>query len=313
MKFKHILTAFLLALAGYGCIDIIEPNITNTTLHLLAPANYSTTTIQNNIFWWDSIKGATIYNLQIASPAFDTINSRLVLDTNLTRNKFTYALRPGRYQWRVRAKNRSSANGFAMFVLKIDSTSDLSEQLVLWVSPAGDLITNKTRQDLAWKRLFAATSYMVTATNQLQTTSQEFMGTTASYALNSGEGDYVLRIKALNKKNNTETELSAPVKITLDTQPPAIPQSVVPANNAEVTGLPVGLKWLASDANFDGDSLYVATDTLTPKLVNAVYSRDKTFSFTDGSVGLTYYWRLRSFDKATNKSAYSRWSVFKIK
>src|SRR5690349_16647268 len=82
--------------------DIIEPDLSKETVTLLAPANGYETTMLTNLFWWDAVKNAEKYNLQIVTTGFSSIQ-RLMLDTNLTANKFQFTLPPGIFEWRVKA------------------------------------------------------------------------------------------------------------------------------------------------------------------------------------------------------------------
>jgi hypothetical protein len=90
-----------------GCDDLFEEDLSNSMVLLYAPSDSISINNQNVTFWWDSLRDANEYNLQVVSQSFDAIEF-LALDTTLTNTKFIKELPSGNYQWRVKALNSHS-------------------------------------------------------------------------------------------------------------------------------------------------------------------------------------------------------------
>jgi len=120
MKSIKILLLFLLLIGFTTCEDIIEVNLSDFNVSLLAPTNGLSTTDSDHKFYWENLKGAEEYNLQIVSPRFSSI-SKFVLDTTITDNNFDFTLSPDEYEWRVKAINASSHTDYSVFNLTIGS------------------------------------------------------------------------------------------------------------------------------------------------------------------------------------------------
>src|SRR5688572_12340162 len=128
MKTKSILPLVLLGAFLSSCEDFFEPNLEKKDVVIIAPANGTVSSSFTQTFWWEELKGAEEYTLQIVKPTFSSVQ-QLILDTNVNGTKFYYTLQPGVYQWRLRAINNSSETDFVTYNLEIDSTLNLSGQM----------------------------------------------------------------------------------------------------------------------------------------------------------------------------------------
>lgn len=81
-------------------------------LMLLTPREGYVTT-KNVSVYWDEVKHASEYKLQIAKPNFLFIDE-LVLDTVVYSNKANIPLSKGSYQLRVKAQKGNASTGYAM-------------------------------------------------------------------------------------------------------------------------------------------------------------------------------------------------------
>ena len=124
----------------YGCSDIFVMDISEDNVSLLAPHNNLETTIGTQTFWWEKVEDAQSYNLQIVTPGFNQ-TERLILDTTISYNTFTYNLSPNKYEWRVKALNSAYETSYTSFSLRIDSTNDLSNETVLLTYPCKTTLT----------------------------------------------------------------------------------------------------------------------------------------------------------------------------
>ena len=124
MKNKLFLPVLLVVLfAGvYSCDDFIEKDLSKKSITILSPANNYTATSYTQLFWWEEVKGAEEYNLQIVKPSFAN-TQQLIVDTMVHSNQFSFTLQPGSYQWRLRALNNSSHTDYVVYNLKIGRAS----------------------------------------------------------------------------------------------------------------------------------------------------------------------------------------------
>src|SRR5579859_1802765 len=124
-----------------GCNDFIEINISKKTVNILAPGNGALLSSPSVTFWWDSVPGATKYELQVVSPSFKSIQY-LSVDSFVTGKVFIYTLAPGKYQWRIRALNNSSTTNFsAIDSFSIDSSLNLTGVNLQIINPSNNYIT----------------------------------------------------------------------------------------------------------------------------------------------------------------------------
>ena len=114
-KIRHLFQSSLVILATVGllqsCNDIIEANLSNTSLTVLAPVDNLVTTDSIHVFAWQTLDGSKNYQIQIVSPKFDSVTN-FIIDTTTSKTNFTYKLTPKRYQWRVRALNNNSQSPY---------------------------------------------------------------------------------------------------------------------------------------------------------------------------------------------------------
>src|ERR1043166_1758762 len=132
MKKCAYLFVFILCIACRK--DFVVENIKDKLIIVNAPINNFVTTSNIVTFWWEKLDGAERYSIQIVKPSFTAI-TRLVLDTSVTSNKYSFTLEPGDYQWRIKAVNNGGSTEYQTFSLKVDTTSNLSSQLVYPLYP----------------------------------------------------------------------------------------------------------------------------------------------------------------------------------
>jgi len=96
---------FTLTLVFFSCEEILlENDISQEPVILLSPSNGVIVQSESINFNWESLEGATSYQLQVAFPNFEN-SQRIELDTTTTNLQFTKRLIDSVYQWRVRGIN----------------------------------------------------------------------------------------------------------------------------------------------------------------------------------------------------------------
>lgn len=306
-NYRLLQLAFVAGVILYSCTkDVIEPDLSKETITLLAPANGYETTILTHLFWWEEVKDAEKYNLQIVSTGFSAIQD-LLLDTNLTNNKFTFTLPPGLFEWRVKAFNSSSESAYSVFSLVIDSTADLSGQTIVLLSPANNLLTRTMLQTFKWDTLYNAEEYRFQVINSSSQTIIDviLIKDSTTFALN--EGTYTWQVRAQNATSNS---LYSSRTITVDTTAPAVSVQTFPANNDTITGTD-SLAWARASSAI-GDSLFIYPDSLVSSPLYKGYSTDVDYTFS-GTINQDYFWRLRSVDAAGNWSTKGTLRKFWVK
>lgn len=296
-----------------ACSEFIEPSIEHREIQILAPANGLETNSYQQTFWWNPMEDALYYRLQVVSTRFDSI-SKLVLDTLVRKDKFTYTLDPGKYEWRVRGENGSSASAYALRSLVIYPSS-LSDQVLQLSLPASGISVSKPQIRFEWLKLFGATNYrlQVDRNNFLDEKNMDLNITTENLVFLqtlSVEGNYQFRVRAENATQNSKW--STVRSFNYDTTGPDRPLLSTPLNR-QLVSRPVKLVWnKVADAEkyevwvykSDGETPY---STAYPKTVSAT-----ELSFDAGEVAEVVAWRVRAFDKAGNAGAYSELRTFTL-
>jgi hypothetical protein len=296
--------------------DIVVKDIKNKTLTINAPANNTVTTSNQVSFWWEELEGAEKYNLQIVKPSFASVTI-LYLDTLLTGTKFSIILEAGSYQWRIKAINGGGNTVFQTFNIKVDTTSNLSNQLVSTIAPSGNFLTGNRIVSFSWNALNAASNYQIVILSSLNGVVKDTTTalTNYTYQLTASTANYSWKIRGLN--NFSISQYNTALSFSIDLTAPAASTPTMPINGAIVT-LTNSLGWNrlgTPDAKYD--SVFVATDSAFTNIV----SRTKTYTTNiqinalnnpPPSTSLFYWWKLRTVDSVGNRSVYSNQLKFKL-
>jgi len=163
MKTVQIWLLGLLLLNMSACEEILEEeDISFTTIQLLAPLEGSFLEENQVNLNWESARGVTAYQIQLATPAFSNANqvlldSIIVQDTMgvLLPNLNRITLANGNYQWRVRGLNSGFVTPYssATFTISgsdaIDTTPPNIPTLVL---PAMGALGAEGTVSFSWTR-----------------------------------------------------------------------------------------------------------------------------------------------------------------
>ncbi len=292
-----------------SCTDIIEPNISEEKVVLLAPSDSIKTIYSSQTFWWEEVTNANSYNIQIVAPDFDFIE-RLILDTVIETNKFSISLYPGQYQWQVRALNYSYGTSFTTNTLFIDSTLDLSHQLIVLVSPNNNDTSNVSYKELRWEYLYNATNYVLVIENQEGIILNDTVLTNTYSVDIASDGNYVWKVKAYN--TYTETVFFQRNFFYYSYIPNA-PSLNTPTNESifNSTDL-VQFSWSRDEHTVPSikDSIYISNDSLFSNYFIKDFLKNPNYEseFEQG----VYYWKVKSIDKAGNKSGFSETRKYSI-
>lgn len=303
---------FFLAVFLTACGEILEENISSDKVILLAPGDHLQTSTYAQNFAWQEVVGARTYRLQVGQPSFDSLQT-LVLDTILKSARYTYSLKPGKYQWRVTAENAGyqtaqSVRSFEVF------PSSLAQQEVLLNTPGNDLLSNQSQLSFSWSSVFSAKNYTLQVdSNSFSDTTKLVLNqqlTSTSYALGiTKDQNYQWRVRAQN--DTARSAWSQIRRFSIDTKAPAQVTLTSPAKSATVS-LPVNLTWQSlNDAN--QYELYVyASDSTTIISTFPKTQSTSSYTFNNGNIGDRFVWRVKAKDSAGNTGIFSEYRSFVV-
>lgn len=298
--------------------DFIVKDISNETINVIAPADNLTTPNNTITFWWDELDGAEKYNLQIVKPSFNSV-LQLLVDTNISINKFNYTFTPGTYQWRIKAINSGGSTQYSVRSFVIDTTSNLSLVTVSPIAPIQNYLTGSKTINFSWNSLNAATYYelevqdaqggIVINPNNVSTTSYSYTFS------NTTDVVYTWRVKAHNSTSFSQYNTAR--SFTIDVTAPSVSSFSHPNNGAIVTSND-SLMWTRPNPNDTKyDSIVVSVDTLFVSYLTRTKVAGTKLKLADMNPTLSpsssyYWWRIISIDSVGNKSNASLPRKFKI-
>ena len=310
---KIYLTFFCFAILA--CTkDFITKDISKNSITILAPANNLSTPNNAITFWWEHMEGADKYTLQIVKPDFSSVQ-QLILDTNIIGDKFNFTLTPGTYQWRIKGVNNAGSTQYVTYNLIIDTTSNLSSQLIIPIAPVDNYLTGTKTIAFSWNSLSSADNYQLQILNSSSTIIKDTT-TTNNYlttSLTTG-GVYTWKIRAFNAFSISQ--YNSLLTFTIDVTPPVASVINYPSNSSFVKDTTY-LKWTRSSSDTWYDSLYVSIDSAFSSVISAskVYATKLKISSLSSTIPVSsnyYWWRVRSVDSVGNKSGYSNQLKFKL-
>lgn len=305
-----IIFAFAILLSTLGACNVFfEERLDEEKLTLLAPADSTISDVFLTTFWWEELEGADFYTLQIVKPTFVS-PQQFVLDSAVRGKFFELQLSPGTYQWRVRAENASYTTPFETRTLFIDTVTDISNQIIGLSYPTDNTYLNSTLITLNWMNLGLVDEYRVRVGSPDIASGNfvyDFTWEFDSVLIELDEGSYQWQVRGQTELSNT---IYSSRSFVVDTTKPVKPTLLNPADNSFVSDSLV-LSW-NSESGILRDSVAVSTDVGFNTLIAIGSSQDKTFELTGLSTGTTYYWKIKSIDKALNVGGFSNTRSFTV-
>lgn len=305
-KHKFFLVVGLLALGAAGCDDLIEPDITAQKVRLLAPADSTRSTIVTQVFRWEAINGARQYRIRIGGPSLSN-PGKLYVDSLVKQTSYARALNPGRYTWQVQAVNDSYATAYASRLLHIDSTGGLSGQTLQLLLPGNNSVSRGGVTTLSWRALPMAQRYLLKLAPNPRGASLASLDTlvgnvtSVNLRIPSRNQVYQWSVSALNASSLVSSDTR---RFEVDVLPPPAPTLIAPAASASFLALPITLTWSRGAADVAQDSVFFFRANQTSTLPSfPLLSPNTSFVLASPALFLTtgtYYWAVRSIDRAGN-------------
>ncbi len=308
-----------------SCSEIFEGDLGDDTLVVISPSADLETVNTQVQFVWEELEDATSYHLRIAKPDFANLTN-LEMDSSIVGNTFQMTLNPGKYEWRLQAKNAITESNTVSGKIHIDSTADLSALAINLFSPADQIYTNQLVQTFSWEEMYNADVYNFKL-EHVDTTVLVSNYTSESISMNfTYDGAYTWEVTGKNNLSQTETDPTSR-RFIVDTYNPLIPSNLNPVDQASIPLLQGGdslvtLSWSGEIPETDvapvKDRFQVSTSNGFQGQT-IIYDEELSTSTTaerekDIKILLpgTYYWRVKSDDEAQNSSDFTAVSSFVV-
>lgn len=288
-------------------IDATAPN----TPQLLTPANLDKTINRTLQFSWARENKEGSAELDSLFLFKNEALTQIAYKEKITAKLTTLILTPNTYYWFVKSYDLAGNESERSEVFSITVLEGITQSKVELISPANNLITNISTQTLRWDSLEYADDYRLQILKDDGTNELVFDVTTAdnTKTLAFQDGSYNWQVRAQNSTQHTEYTKRS---MLIDTKLPNIPSQIAPSNSSGQVEKVIHFQYerLTVEGSVETDSLFVFTDAALTNLAlkTAVINNNYFQEFETG----TYYWYLRAYDKAGNKSAKSNVRSFTI-
>ncbi|TCI85588.1 hypothetical protein [Tenacibaculum sp. M341] len=182
---------------------------------ITAPVENSEVGVGTVEFTWNELNDADEYQLQIATPDFDSATS-FVVDTRVETAFFNTSLAEGTYQWRIKALNSGFETRYTTTNFTVKPV-DISGETVSLTTPANESEIDAGTIAFSWEALDNTDEYQIQIATPNFATATSFVVDetvdTATFNRDLPVGEYEWRVKAINANSETSyTTLSFTVK-----------------------------------------------------------------------------------------------------
>ncbi|WP_339609473.1 hypothetical protein [uncultured Planktosalinus sp.] len=304
----------LLFIAALACEDVLfEEDISSHEVFLLAPSDNSVVLDSLVNFSWNTLQGATKYQIQIAIPNFSSpsqiiIDSTFIDTLNSNTQRASLILPDNEYQWRVRAQNNSSQTAYTINSFSVEARvfdEDISNETLTLLSPSNNATLDIKEITFNWESVNFSENYKIQIAtpnfeNPLQVVFDSITSdTNVTHILDNGI--YEWRVKAKNSSSETAYSSRSFVVDALTFNGDISQETVIlvaPPNGTELNISDINFTWGAIEFAEDYQ-LQIATPNFTNPVqvvVNEILAETtSTQTLEDG----TYEWRV----KARNSSS----------
>jgi len=303
-----VIVLFFTVLLTNSCKDILEEDITESTLMINYPSDGFRSSTRNMEFNWEQLDGASSYSIRIVTPDFANMES-IVLDTTLNSTSLFYVMPDvGVYEWSIQALNHGYLTDTIWYRSFIVDSVDFTQETVELLTPANLERTGTFDVDFTWRKFPNVDGYRIEIGdpdfNSGFLLQQDVTATSFSYTFDS-IGNYEWRVIAFDV-NGYESLDDKIYTVNVDTTPIIdIPKPILisPTDGDSVNLGNAWFSWASNNQITQGDSLLIYRDSLATDLVAASVEElmaDSLSHFESDSVDL--YWTVRSYDQYGNLS-----------
>lgn len=292
-----------------GCAKWVNVDISNETVEILSPINHLKDSIQNKTFWWKELNGANRYQVQIVSPNFDSIVTK-IHDITDSSTSLDLTLLPGEYQWRIRGINDDFKSEWNTYNLEVTSTSYLTGQTITGISPADGFNTNLMSINFLWDELYASDSYILRIFDINNTLIELNSGNLSSHSFTFlDEGLYSIKLQALNDLSaSNESNFT----IRIDTTSPSLNTHLYPKLDT-IYSFPSEFKWTTTTNNGSSiqENLIIGKDSLFNQiLLDTTFNEATSIQLDTILKKGKLFWKINRTDAAGNGSNATSYNTF---
>ncbi len=264
---------------------------------------------------WDTLPGATAYELQLSSD--ELFAATIVSESRLTANSFGVksALPENTFYWRVRARDDANHWGkwSATRSFVINLTGNLPPNLL---APANGVFLSDHFPTFEWGAVDDAQAYhLQVSTNSgfgVLSFEQQLTATSLRSPLSLGPGPlYYWRVRAQDRQGNWGP-WSAVWSFRIELSGPAAPVLLTPAHGEVTSNAMPNFMWNAVSGAAQYHLQLAGDNKFTQPLFEEFNLANNAFAPTQPLPDTTVYWRVRA---QNNSGAWGDWSavaVFKI-
>ena len=185
---------------------VSNDNFSNNVVVLSSPNNDLTTNIATQNLNWNSVIGATEYQLQIVDAS-----STIVVDQMVTSTNYNHTFSEGEFIWKVRATNGSDYTLYSSRTILVDQTNPNTPTLS---SPTNASSTTSNDIDFTWTRTPVSGStefdsiYVFTDASTTNLLLKDLADSNPKSINISNTGTYYWKMKAFDEAGNQSSESS---------------------------------------------------------------------------------------------------------
>lgn len=298
---KKLLFISIAVCFAVGCAKWISDDISNNYVKLISPLNNHSDSLQNKVFVWEELDGASSYQIQIVSPKFDSI-VEYILDSPTTATMYSLNLSPGEYQWRVRGVNNDFKSKWSTRSLEISSTASLNGQSITSLTPITGTNSNEFTHKYTWDELISAENYLIQIYDENDTQIQVANTTSTNYSYTyPNEGTFKFSVQAINSISASEAQESV---ILVDTTRPDLPVLDAPSFDT-IRNFPKNFEWTVAtnSGSTITERLLIASDSLMSNiLLDTSFVGNSPIALDSIPTTGKLYWRIDREDAAGNSN-----------
>ncbi len=273
------------------------------------PGNGTTELTGTPVFQWGDVAEAHHYEFQLDNAAtFPSPN--IYEETSISEFTPSEALTDGLYYWRVRTFDAAGnfSGWTATWNVRINA---VPTPVVTPLSPVDNSATNQTMPSFSWNPAAGIIRYRLQVDNTATFASPEINITSAATLYTPAtalvDGVYNWRVQAQGA-DGLWGDWSAGFKVTIDTVKPGVPTLASPASGSVVTTSTPTFDWndVAGAHHYE---IQISSAAVFAPVDVSAFPNNSTYT-PAAMADKVYYWRVRSYDAAGNRSAWSTiWSV----
>ncbi len=295
----------LIVINFWGCDALFVDDLTGQKVELVKPNDNYTTGQYKVYFEWEEMDDAEEYELMVVTVTDNSFS--YYLDTVVTDLSYTAVLVPDEYNWFVIASNYYGEAYSDTLYLVVDSSGSSTNFIPEIESPTTSYVNDETIK-FSWSTYVDVDEFRFEIREgdwEDGDIDSSIIISGSAISVEFSEGEYSWGVQSIIDNVYSSFVYQ---DLIIDLTDPDDPELDSPDDNSTSSDSEVEFSW--ESTSDDGapiyDVLYISTSKnfTTSTLVESIKSTDETVTYEFEESG-TYYWRVKTFDKAGNSSDYS--------